>query len=569
MNRHVYGAVCALAVLFSGRAAVAATAVAPSNYYSFAPPAAGATYADPAFGTGIKRLSNAVATNNDADGGKLQWVLHEYSTPAVFNNDNSRLLLQHGSYFAVYDGNGTFLKNAPFDMSAATEPRWSRSDNNVVYYKRGNQLKSYNVASGAQAVVHTFSEYGAISGNGESDICFDGDHLVLVGDSRQVFVYTLSTGQKGGVFDSGGRGFDSVYISSDDTVTITWLQGGSGRYNGIELFDRNMNFLRQVARAGGHMDMGRDVNGDAVLVWANAADPTPICDNGVVKIRLRDGQQTCLVSLDWNLAFHVSSSEAGWAVVSTYMPSDPNPASFWPAYSNEIFRIRLDGSSIQRLAHHRSRPFNGYNYMSKASINRDGSRIVFSSNFGLQAQGYPTEYSDVYMITLGGGTPVPTAPVTPVLPVVPPATGPATSTAQYRLYSPQTGEHLYTADTNEYAVLGRSGWKQEGAAYRTLTNGTYAGLVTVPLYRLFNSPTRQHHWTTDANEVLTLAQRPGWTSEGIASFVLPAPTAGAVALRRLVLVSAALHLWTTDTNERNVLVGQGWTDEGVIGYVLP
>jgi hypothetical protein len=382
----------------------------PANYSSLQPPSAGSTYVDGAFGTTIKRLSNALATPDAADGGTLTWVVNEYSTPALWNSNNTRLLLQHDSYYGIYDTNGTFLKNAPLDINASTEPRWSRTDNNVVYYKRGNQLKQYNVATDAIGVVRTFTEYSSIGGRGESDICFDGDHMVIVGDNRDVFVYTFSTNQKGPVFNTAvGGGFDSVYISANDDVTISWLANGTGRYQGIELFNKNMGFLRQVTHGGGHMDMGRDVNGDPVLIWTNSNDPQPICNNGIVKVRLADGQQTCVagLQLDWSLAVHISGSDNGWAVVSTYAPSDPMPGSFWPAYTNEVFRMKLDGSVVERLAHHRSRPFDDYVWMSKASINRDGTRIVYSSNFGLS--GKPTYYSDAYMINLGGGGSTPTS----------------------------------------------------------------------------------------------------------------------------------------------------------------
>jgi hypothetical protein len=387
---------------------------APANYYGFQPPARGGTYVDAVFGSTIKRLSNAPATPDEANGGMLQYILNEYSTPALWNTPNTYLLLNHGSYFAVYDGNGTYVKTAPFDMHAGTEPRWSRTDPNVVYYKRGNALKSYNVATNAIATVRAFTEYGAISGRGESDMCFDGDHVVLVGDNRDVFVYTISTNQKGAVLNTAGNGFDSVYIAADDTVTITWLANGAGRFRGIELFDQNMSFRRQVAQAGGHMDMGRDTNGDAVLIWTNSNDPAAICNNGIVKIRLATGGQTCLLELDWSLAVHISGNDQGWAIVSTYAPGDPNPGGFWPPYTNEVFRVRLDGSVVERLAHHRSRPFNSYNYMAKASISRDGSRITYSSNYGL---GGFSEYGDVYLMNLGGGggspTPTPAPTSTP------------------------------------------------------------------------------------------------------------------------------------------------------------
>ena len=127
--------------------------------------------------------------------------------------------------------------------------------------------------------MHTFSEYTVVTGKGESDICFDGDHFVLVGDGRYVFVFQISTGSSGPALDTGGRAIDSVYITPDDNVTVTWLEAGTNRYNGIELFDRNMKFQRQLSHVGGHMDVTRDSDGEEVLILTNSADPEPKCDN--------------------------------------------------------------------------------------------------------------------------------------------------------------------------------------------------------------------------------------------------------------------------------------------------
>ncbi|MCP4246626.1 MAG: hypothetical protein GY778_06220, partial [bacterium] len=226
-------------------------------------------------------------------------------------------------------------------------------------------------------------------------------HFVFIGDNREVFIYEISSGSKSAVFDTGGRGMDALYITPDDNVLVGWDGGGNGRYTGNELFDRNMQFLGQLTPIGGHQDVGRDSNGDEVLVWNNSADPDPICNNGIVKVRISDGHQTCLLSLDWSLALHISAPDNnGWVYVATYAPGDPNPLgnSPWPAYTNEILQVAMDGSEVRRLAHHRSRPFNGYNYTPRASVSRDGSKLVFGSNFGMQQNGYPREYADAYMI---------------------------------------------------------------------------------------------------------------------------------------------------------------------------
>ena len=68
--------------------------------------------------------------------------------------------------------------------------------------------------------------------------------------------------------------------------------------------------------------------------------------------------------------------------------------------------MRLDGSEVGRLAHSRSRPLNGYYYMPRATVSRDGRRLVYSSNHGLPAiLGYPPSYSDVYLVDVGAITP--------------------------------------------------------------------------------------------------------------------------------------------------------------------
>jgi hypothetical protein len=386
----------------------------PTSYYSFLPPNEGGSYSDPVFGTSIKRLTDAVATpNSTGDANFLTWAMNEYSTVVAFNSDNTRFLLQHDSYFGLYDGSGNFLRDLPFEIHASAQPRWSRSSTNVLYFLNGNRVKSYNVSTDATSTVHTFSEYGSISGHGESDISFAGNKLVLAGDSTAVFVYDIDKNQKSAVFSTAGKGtWDGIHLTPDGNVLLAWHASGTGRYRGVEMFSGNMAFLRQISPVIGHMDVTRDTTGAEVLVMANANDLTPICDNGVVKVRLADAHETCLLSLDWSQALHVSCPDGnGSCIVSTYSPGDPNPNQSWPAYTDEILRVPLDASTVRRLAHHRSRPMNDYNWNPRASVSRDGKRVLWASNFGLQDQlGLPTEYSDAYLIQLAGGSPPPPPP---------------------------------------------------------------------------------------------------------------------------------------------------------------
>jgi hypothetical protein len=144
------------------------------------------------------------------------------------------------------------------------------------------------------------------------------------------------------------------------------------------------------------------------MLWANGADPqlqVP-CDAGVTKIRLSDAKQTCVWKGDWSLAIHVSATDDnGWFFVDTYNPKDVMPPTGWVTFTNEILQIKTDGSEVRRIAHHRSRPLNSYTYQPKVSVSRDGSKLVYTSNYGLQAQlSYPTEYTDTYLVELSNAS---------------------------------------------------------------------------------------------------------------------------------------------------------------------
>jgi hypothetical protein len=464
------------------------SSMAPPAYDTFVPPQSGGTYVDPAFGTSVRRLSDAMNMTDNAGRGGLTTVSTEYSTASPFNRDNSRLILQHSSYFGLYDGNGTYLRDLPFAVNASTEPRWSRTDANVLFYVTGNSLMRLDVASGATSVVRTFSEYGSINGKGESDISRDGDHFVFAGDNRYVFVYEISSGSKGQVLDTAGRAFNNLYIASNNSVALGWIATGSGRFSGVELFDRNMNFQRQLTHAIGHQHLTSDTNGEDVLIWTNSNDAQPIaCSNGIVKVRLADAQQTCLLQLDWSLAVHITAGDGnGWAYVETYAPGNPFPQSpAWVPYANEILQVKLDGSETRRLVHHRSRPFDSYVYQPKATVSRDGSKLVFTSNQDLQAiLGYPSLYSDVYLINVTGGATTPTTPPDPSTPTPAPTPTPPSGPAPTPAPIPPTsgGSGLFEESSPAIAYTGSWSANQQaghsgGGARLSMDAGSGAAFV--------------------------------------------------------------------------------------------
>jgi hypothetical protein len=152
------------------------------------------------------------------------------------------------------------------------------------------------------------------------------------------------------------------------------------------------------------------------------------------------------------------------------------------------------------------------------------------------------------------------------------STIPGSAVNRYRLYSPITLEHLFTTDLNEYNVLGQTGiWIQEGPASKMFDGPVNIGGVEgVPYYRLYDLVALRHHWTTDRNEYFTLRRSSSrYAAEGVDGYIFLTQVAGSVPWFRLAYpLVPGLHHWTSDVNERNVLVSRGWVEEAK-EYVIP
>ncbi|MGT2753916.1 hypothetical protein [Streptococcus ovis] len=81
----------------------------------------------------------------------------------------------------------------------------------------------------------------------------------------------------------------------------------------------------------------------------------------------------------------------------------------------------------------------------------------------------------------------------------------------YRLYNAGLQNHLYTVDTNEVRVLTtKHGWQKDNGGKPVFYSGG-----TANIFRVYNPKLRGlHHWTTDQNEYRVLPKH-GWFQEGI------------------------------------------------------
>lgn len=127
----------------------------------------------------------------------------------------------------------------------------------------------------------------------------------------------------------------------------------------------------------------------------------------------------------------------------------------------------------------------------------------------------------------------------------------------YRLYNPNSGEHFYTANTNEKSHLQKIGWRYEGVGWVAPSTGK-------PVYRLYNPNVGDHHYTMSLGEQKSLL-KVGWKDEGIGWF---SDANEGIKVWRAYNPNARTgsHNYTINTTEQQLLIIAGWKDEGIAWY---
>lgn len=137
----------------------------------------------------------------------------------------------------------------------------------------------------------------------------------------------------------------------------------------------------------------------------------------------------------------------------------------------------------------------------------------------------------------------------------------STPKESYRLYNSVTGEHFFTTSKAEYDSLSADGnWKPEVSTWKS------PEISDFPIYRVCNPNTGDHHYTMSIDERDALV-RFGWKDEGIGMY--SADEAGEPVLRLYNPNSnVGSHHYTTSIEEKDALVQMGWQFEGTGFYGL-
>lgn len=157
---------------------------------------------------------------------------------------------------------------------------------------------------------------------------------------------------------------------------------------GLMVYDRNLQNGRSLLRIIGHYDPALDTQEREVIVYQD------IDTDHISMLDLVTGTVTALWPIDFShtaIGFHFSGrafNRPGWALVSTY--DGDLESHTW--MDDQVFAVELRPSGrVLRLAHTHSLvdETQEHDYWAEphASVNRDFTRILFTTNWGRSGTG--------------------------------------------------------------------------------------------------------------------------------------------------------------------------------------
>ncbi|HWZ43915.1 MAG TPA: hypothetical protein VNW97_10575 [Candidatus Saccharimonadales bacterium] len=393
----------------------------PPSYNSFTPPAEGQSYADPQYGCSVTRLTDSVHNS------PVVPRHHYYSTLTPFNANSSAVMvfLDNGSN-EIRDIHGNMIvpvSNMP-GSNTGVQP-WDPANPNIFYYANGNQFLKGTISGTTivSTVLHTFSAFSRVVIPDEEDVTDDGTKIWLIGNPSNEcagtgILYNLATD----AVVSQSLGLSSchkIQVFPSGKMLCTNCNG-----NIMTIYNTDGSiFWNPPYTQSAHTEVGTDLQGREVLIsTANGVASLNSCADAWSSLTVVDinakAPVNCLISgiPAWHVSYRDSSK--GWAALSffdsgscpdysCFSPQDliSNWLNLWPHYGEEVILVKIDGSQIQRLLHHRSRSAEYYWAQSHAAISRDGKFVAFDSNMDISNSGFvsPNQYGDVYLTPALGG----------------------------------------------------------------------------------------------------------------------------------------------------------------------
>lgn len=349
-----------------------------------APVALHRPFKDPVFGTCITRVSDASQMPD------VQRIRHYYSKANPFNVDNTRAILwaSNGGYL-LYDTKTW----KPIDYlhigTSDAEISWHPTNPNVYYHvdmvkdADVRAMCRYDLKANSKKQLHDFSEYRTARSRLEGNMDAKGRYYAMIGTRSEqdvdIFVYDVDN--------------DKIVARQKVHPRIAgdWVSmSQSGKYvvamgnDRSRVYDVNLKPVVELPKGSfGHGDLCMTADGRDLLVY-DGADHELDNNRNINVADLQTGKVTIGTRIGWKSTPHVSCRNLdlpGWALISTQGPDGK-----YPNHDFEIFWLKLDGSGeVRRVAHHHSsREDGGYFAEQHAVTNRNGTMILFASNWGAE-----------------------------------------------------------------------------------------------------------------------------------------------------------------------------------------
>jgi hypothetical protein len=328
---------------------------------------------DPTFGTRITRIADQAAFAITD-----KYIRHNYAKNQPWNSDGSLIMLGYPVYPApILDGQTYKLLRW---VKVPSWVVWSNTDPNRTYGTAyNNQFVSCDMTTGRCTVLHTFSEYDYVSpGEGEGNLSNDDRYVALQakkGTNTYLVIYDIPNDTIVSRRDLGGKWPNNVSMSqSGNYVVVQWDANGPQIGQGTDVYDRALLNQKHLADNGvGHGDLGYDMQGNEVWVFLYPA-------YSITGYRL-DGSGNTRYLENIEQGGHISCrniKRPGWCYYSWFVDygGGKQPGE------DEVFAFRLDGSQVvERFAHSHHTPELGYEAETMAVPNRDGSKVMFASDW--------------------------------------------------------------------------------------------------------------------------------------------------------------------------------------------
>lgn len=342
---------------------------------------------DPVFGTSFTRITEVGSQLLADTRCGPEHCTHRYSSSQAWNADQSLLVIANGCAGACFLDGKTY--KPLFHRPIPNECEWHPQDPALMICMAENEIYTWAPRTNARTTIYTGRGYRHFAfGPYKGNPSLDGRMIVVRATDRRgrlvAFAYDIAAKLKYPNIRLAGLAGANVYctISPSGNYILCFQEMPDGT-NASYVFTRRgvpVQHWTENHRPG-HGDMTIDADGDDVYVGVSKSDPDKY---HIIKRRLKDGRVTDLAP--FGEGQHVSMrsiNRPGWAFI-TYSGNSAEAAQHpdWAPFYAEIIALRIDGSGeMRRIVQTRSAK---HDYWSEAqgSPSPDGSRIIWSSNWG-------------------------------------------------------------------------------------------------------------------------------------------------------------------------------------------